>query len=82
MGTVCEVTKLSFPKTKSVRVGLGVTLLETKDSILGKMRVSGDKTARAVLLSDRIDRNVRSVSVLVPYVSVSMREGSALYILT
>lgn len=82
MGTVCEVSKLGFPKTKSVRVGLGVTLLKTKDSILGKMRVSGDKTARAVLLSTRIDRNVRSVSVLVPYVCVSMREGTALYILT
>ena len=65
-----------------MRVGLGVTLLETKDSVLGEVRVGCNEAASAVLLADSVDGNVRSISVLVPNVCVSVREGTTLDVLT
>jgi len=83
LSTVGEVTELGFPQDESVRVGLGIAILEAEDSILRKVRVGSDKVSCAVSTRDaRVDRHIAAIFVLVEHVSVSVREGSTLNILT
>ena len=56
----------------TVRVSLSIALLESENSVFRKVGVSGDESASAVVLSDRIDRGVGTIAVLVPDVRVTM----------
>ena len=83
LSTVSEVTKLSLPKDESVRVGLGIAILETKDSVLREMRVGSDEVSCLISRGKHtVDGHVAAILVLVEHVSVSVREGSTLNILS
>lgn len=82
LGTVGEITKLSFPEDECRWVSLSVTELVTENGVLGQVRARSDELAGAVFLGDGVDGNVAAVTVLVEDVGVSMREGSSLDVLT
>ena len=82
LSTVCEITELGLPKDERHRVSLGVAMLEAENGILGQVRVRGDETACAVLLSHSVDGNIGTITVLVEDVGMSVRESTALDILT
>ena len=83
MGTVGEVTKLGFPQTERVWVGLSVPVLKTKHGELREMGTTGNELSYMITASNSIfDWRVVAVPVLVEDVGVSMREGAALDILT
>jgi len=83
LGSIGKISELSFPETESVGVGLGVTILESKDSVLGQVRASSDEVSDATSVGDdRVDRDVRAISVLVEDVGVSVGESSSFNILS
>lgn len=84
LSTISKITKLGLPKGQGVREGLGVTVFETEDGVLRQVR-AGSNEATAFLLAGKLslgDRAVVTVTVLVENVGVSVREGTALDILT
>lgn len=83
LGSIGKISELSFPEAESVGVGLGVTILESKDSVLGQVRASSDEVSDAASVGDdRVDRDVRAISVLVEDVGVSVGESSSFNILS
>jgi len=83
LSTVGEVTELGFPEAESVRVGLGVSVFESKDSVFRQVRASSDEVSDTTSVgNDRVNWYVRAVLVLVVDRSMSVGEGSSLNILS
>ena len=45
LSSVCEISKLGFPKAQGIWVGLGVSEFVTEDGKLRQMRVGSDETS-------------------------------------
>ena len=80
LGGVGEVTKLGLPHDQGVWRRQRVTVLETKDTVLAKMRV-GDNKAR-LILAEAVQWSVCVLVLLVVEDSVTLRESTTLDILT
>jgi len=64
-------------------VGDGVAVFESKDCILTQQRVCRDESPGFQMgLLHGVDRHVVAVFILVKHMCVSVREGTALHILT
>ncbi len=63
--SICEVTKLCLPNGEGVRVGLGVTILETENGILRQMRVADLEALNLRVRDDCGHRDVGLITLLV-----------------
>jgi len=80
LGSVGEITKLSLPDDKGIRVGQRVTVLETHDTVLRQRRVgNGDL---GLVGEGMLQGSVLLLTLLVNQDSVTLREGTSLNILT
>jgi hypothetical protein len=82
LSTVGEISKLSFPKAKGVWIGLSITKLISQYSKLRKMGVRSNKLSPDSLWHSIVNWSVLSILILVEHMSMSVREGSSLNILT
>jgi len=83
LSSVSEISELGFPKAESVRVSLGISIFESKYGVLRQVRSSRNEVSYTTSVGDnRVDRNIRAISVLIEDMSVSVREGSSLNILS
>jgi len=82
--TVREVTELGLPQRQRVRQARRVPVFEAKHSILRQVRATGDEVAALLGCGglDLTDGAVVTVFILVEDVRVSVRESSALNVLT
>lgn len=84
LGSIGEITELGLPQGQGVGQSLGITVLEAQDGVLRQVRATGNEVTAFItaLLLGLQDRAVMTISVLVENVSVSVREGTSLDILT
>lgn len=80
---ISEIAELRLPEAERVRVGLCVAVFKTKDSVLTEVTARGNEVSHsAAMRYHAVNRNVATIFVLVENVSVSVREGTTLDILS
>jgi hypothetical protein len=77
---VGEVTELGLPHDEAIGVGQRVAVFETEGAILAERRVRNDELA--LVLADVLQRRVGLLGLLVVEHGVTLRESTALDILT
>jgi len=63
--SICEVAELCLPNCQGVRMSLSVSVLITKNGILGEVGVANLESLNLRVRDDRVHRNVRLVFLLI-----------------
>ena len=86
LSSISEISKLSLPESECVWMSLGVSELVSHNGKFREMGVGGDEFSDSLLLvlvgDNLVDWVVVTILVLIENVSMPVREGSSLDILT